>query len=108
MADFENFLDALQDEVLDLAQTHLDDLKDAAVQDGEQFLDDAEEDLKTWTRLLEKGELSEADFRSLVKGKKDLARMEALKQAGLAAVEIDKFRDALADRIVGTARTVFL
>jgi len=33
-----------------------------------------------------------------VKGKKDLARME----------EVDKFRNALVDRVVGTARTVFL
>ena len=43
-----------------------------------------------------------------MKGKKDLARMETLKQAGLAAVEVDKFRNALVDHIVGTARTVFL
>ena len=108
MADFDDFIDVLEDELTDLAQSHLDEVKDAAVEDGEQFLDDAEDDLKRWTRLLEKGEISDADFRSLVKGKKDLAKMEALKQAGLAAVEVDKFQDALVDRIVGTARTVFL
>lgn len=108
MADFNDFLDTLKDEILDLATDHLDDLRDEAVQDTEQFLEDSEEDLKRWTRLLEAGAISEEDFESLVKGQKDLAQMEALKQAGLAAVEIDRFRENLIDRITGVARKFFL
>jgi hypothetical protein len=108
MADFDDFLDVLQDELVALAQSHLDDVREAAVSDGRQFLDESKEDLKRWTRLLEQGALSEDEFRSLVEGKKDLARMTALKQAGLAAVEIDRFRDALVERIVGAATRVFL
>lgn len=108
MADFDDFLDTLKDELVDLAADHLDDLKDKAVQDSEQFLEDSKDDLKRWTQLLEEGAISEDDFESLVKGQKDLAKMEALKQAGLAAVEVDRFRENLFDRITGVALRFFL
>lgn len=108
MADFSDFLDTLKDEIVDLATDHLDDLRDEAIQDTEQFLEDAEEDLKRWTRLLEEGAISERDFESLVKGQRDLAQMEALKQAGLAAVEVDRFRERLIDRVTTVARNFFL
>lgn len=108
MADFDDFLDTLKDELADLAASHLDDLQDEAVRDSEQFLEDSKEDLKRWTRLLEEGEISEKDFESLVKGQKDLAKMEALKEAGLAAVEVDRFRKNLFDRVLGIASQFFL
>lgn len=108
MADFDDFLDTLKDELADHAASHLDDLQDEAVRDSEQFLEDSKEDLKRWTRLLEEGEISEKDFESLVKGQKDLAKMEALKEAGLAAVEVDRFRKNLFDRVLGIASQFFL
>lgn len=106
--EFDVLLDALKDEVVSLAKTHLDEVRDAAVQDGKQFLETSKADLKRWTRLMHQGKLSEDEFRSLVEGKKDLAEMKALKQAGLAAVEIDRFRSALVDRIVNTVGRVLL
>jgi len=108
MADFDDFLDTLKDEVVALASDHLDDLQDEAVQDSQQFLEESKEDLKRWTKLLDEGVLSKKDFESLVKGQEDLARMEALKQAGLAAVEVDRFRQNLLDRITGVAGEFFL
>jgi len=108
MPDLDDFFDALKDEIADLAETHLQEMKDAALQDGHAFLDRTQDDLKRWGRLLEEGELSRDEFESLVRGQKDLAEMEALKQAGLAAVRAERFRDALIDRIVGTATRIFL
>jgi hypothetical protein len=108
MPDFSEFADQLKTEIIDLAESRLDDLKEEALEDGRQFVNEAEDDLKEWTELLEEGELTKSGFESLVKGKKELAKMESLKQAGLAAVEAQKFRDALFDRIVGTAGEVFL
>ena len=108
MPDFDAFFARLKEELVDLAESRLDALSDRAIQDGERFLDDSKEDLRRWTRLLEEGHLSEEDVASLVRGKKDLAEMAALKQAGLAAAEADRFRDALFDRILGTVRRVFL
>jgi hypothetical protein len=108
MPDIDVFFDALKDEIADLAETHLEELKDAALQDGRAFLEQTRDDLKRWTRLLEEGKLSRDEFESLVRGQKDLAEMEALKRAGLAAVRAERFRDALLDRIVGTAARIFL
>lgn len=108
MPDVDDFLDALKDEITDLAETHLQEMKEAALQDGEAFLNRTQDDLKRWAHLLEQGELSREEFESLVRGQKDLAKMEALKQAGLAAVRAERFRDALIDRIVGTASRILL
>lgn len=108
MPDFNDFLDALKGEIVDLAHSNWTAFRDAAVQDSEAFLQKTKSDLKRWTRLLEQGELSKEDVAWLIKGKKDLAEMEALKQAGLAAARIDRFRSALIDRIINTTFRVFL
>lgn len=108
MPDFNDFLDALKGEIVDLAQSNWEEFRDAAVQDGEAFLKKTKGDLKRWTRLLEQGELSREDVEWLIKGKRDLAEMEALKQAGLAAARIDRFRSALIDRVISTTFRVFL
>jgi hypothetical protein len=108
MPDFDEFFARLKEEVVDLAETRLDALTDRAVQDGEQFLTDSKEDLRRWTQLLEEGRLSKEEVASLVRGQKDLAEMNALKQAGLAAADVDRFREALLDRVIGTVRRVFL
>ena len=108
MPDIDAFLDALRDEITDLAATHLEEARDAALEDGEAFLKQTQDDLKRWARLLEQGELSQNEFEWLVRGQKDLAEMEALKQAGLAAARAERFRSALIDRIVGTASRILL
>lgn len=108
MPDTDELLDALREEITDLAQTHFDEFTDEAVEDAEAFLDDSKEDLKEWTTLLANGDLTQDEYRSLVEGKKDLAEMKALKRAGLAAVRVDRFRNALVDRVVGTASRLLL
>ena len=108
MPSFDDFLSTLQDEIVDLAQSNWEAFRDAAVQDGEAFVEKTKADLKRWTRLLEQGELSQEDVAWLIEGKKDLAEMEALKQAGLTAARIDRFRSALIDRIISTTFRVFL
>lgn len=104
MADFDDLFDTLKNEAQNLVRSRLDDLQEEAAQDLNQFLEDSEEDLKRWTELLAKGAISEKDFKSLVEGQKDLAKMEALKQAGLAVVEIERLRDDFINRIVDVAR----
>lgn len=108
MPDIDEFFNALKDEITELAETHLEEMREAAIQDGTAFLQRTRDDLKRWAHLLEKGEMSREEFESLVRGQKDLAEMEALKQAGLAAVRAERFRNALIDRIVGTASRILL
>lgn len=108
MPDVDAFLDVLRDEITDLARTHFQEMQEAALEDGEAFLNQTQDDLERWGRLLEQGELSQEEFESLVRGQKDVAEIEALKQAGLAPLRADQFRDALINRIVGTASRILL
>lgn len=100
--------DVLRDEVTDPATSHFDDFADAAIEDGEAFLGDSKDNLEEWTQLLVEGNITQDEFRSLVEGKKDLAEMEALKRAGLAAVRVDKFRNELIDRVLDATGRVLL
>jgi len=108
MARFEEFLKALKDGLKALVADTIQDFSQAATKDGQAFLKKARADLERWTKALARGQLSKADFEWLVQGKKDLAEMEALKQAGLGLVRVDQFRSSLIDLVVGTAFKVFL
>lgn len=108
MPDVDEILDSLRDDVVDLAETHFEDLREQAIRDSHAFLEETEEDMKRWSRLLQKGDLSKDEFRALLRGRKDLAEMEALKQAGLTAARADSFRDALVDEVVETVASLLL
>ena len=108
MSDFKEFLSTLADRVGELAVGSLKDFKDAAMKDGKAFLEKARVDLERWTALLEGGQLTPEEFEFLVKGKKDLAELAALKQAGLAKARMDKFRNSLVELVIGTAVEKFL
>lgn len=108
MAKFDDFLEALREGVKQLAGQAIQDYRAAGIKDGQAFLRKTRADLERWTKALAKGQLSKADFEWLLRGKQDLAVMEALKQQGLALVEVDKFRGSLIDLVVNTAFKVFL
>lgn len=108
MPSFDDFFDELLDQLALLAQSRWKEFQQAALVDARTFANKARKDLEGWTRKLADGELSPADFEWLVIGKKDLAEMEALKQAGLAQVRIDRFRMSVVDTIIGTAFKIFL
>ena len=108
MAKFDDFLEALREGLKQLAGQAIHDYRAAGIKDGQAFLQKTRADLERWTKALAKGQLSKADFEWLLQGKKDLAVMEALKQEGLALVEVDKFRSSLVDLVVNTAFKVFL
>jgi hypothetical protein len=108
MAAYKEFLAALETGIRDLAAKTGKEFAKDAQSDAREFLTKTEEDLKRWTKLLAKGQLTKDEFEWLVEGKQDLAKMRALKLAGLAQVRIDRFRNALMDLIVDTAFAVFL
>ena len=107
MADFTTFLSALKDGVTQLVTKTFADHRDAAVKDASAFLEKTRVDLERWTKELGAGTLKKDDFEFLVNGKKDLAEMQALKQAGLALVRVDQFRKSVLDLVVGTAFKMF-
>ncbi len=106
MANFDDFIDTLKDNLLDLAGEFGDDVKDEFIKDGKAFALKAREDLEEWTQKVAAGELSQDDLEWLIQGKKDLAEMEGLKQKGLAKAKIDKYRAAMLDTVVGSISDV--
>ena len=108
MATFKEFLDILKDETEKVVRAEWQDCKEAALRDGGAFVEKTKADLERWTALLALGSLSREDFEWLLKGKKDLAELEALKQAGLAQVRLDRFRDSILGVVTQTALRVFV
>lgn len=104
MADinFQQILDKLKDEVINLALSTFNKYKNEAKTDALQLLDELKENLKTWTFQLAEGKLSRADFEFLVLGQKELIEMNALKQAGLALIKADEFKNNLLNLITST------
>jgi hypothetical protein len=100
--DFEKILNELKDEITTLARTTVKNYTMQAVADAQQFLQESEEKLRRWTLLLANKQLTTEDFEWLVLSQKDLAKMEALKQAGLALARIDAFRLSLLNLIIDT------
>jgi len=101
MPTFNDFTSTLKNDLLDFAKENLDEYKDEILKDGTIFIEKTKSDLERWAEGLASGALSQSDFEFLLKGKKDLAEMEALKQLGLSKIRITKI-------IVGSAIKTFL
>jgi hypothetical protein len=108
MADFNDFWENLIKGLEDLARKDLSDFQETAEKDGKAFLYRTKRDLQLWTDLMARGELKQEYFEWLVRGKKELAEMESLEQAGLSFDKIKKFKDTIISLIIDTAYETFL
>jgi hypothetical protein len=106
MADtnFQNVFDTLKQGVVELAKTTGTQYVTQAEADGQSFLDSSKADLQNWMTELANGSLSKDDFTDLLLGQKDLFELTALKQAGMAAIALDTFKNGVFDLI---EKTVF-
>ena len=108
MPTFNDFVSTLKNDLLDFAKINYEEYKDELLKDGTLFIEKAKADLERWTDGLASGALSKEDFEFLLKGKKDLAQMEALKQLGLSKIRITKITNGIIDVVVGGAFKTFL
>ena len=108
MPTFNDFLLTLKVDLMIFAKDNLEEQKDELLKDGNAFIRKAKKDLERWTEGLTIGTLSKADFEFLLRGKKDLAEMEALKQLGLSKIRINKITDGVIGVVVGSAFKTFL
>ena len=108
MPTFNDFVSTLKSDLLDFAKLNYEEYKDELLKDGTFFIEKAKSDLERWTDGLASGALSKDDFEFLLKGKKDLAQMEALKQLGLSKIRITKITNGIIDVVVGSAFKTFL
>lgn len=102
MADFDALFDTLKNGIKELAGDAWAELTDQVEEDSQAYLDKLKTDLARWTKLLAAGDLTADDLKYLVEGKKDLAEMTALKEAGLAAVKVDKLKRDLTNLVIDT------
>ena len=103
MSDFDDFLKLFKSELIDIAKSAGEDIKEELLDDGQAFVQKTKADLQRWTALVAAGDLSQEEFEYLLQAKKDLAVMEALKQKGLAQARIDKLKEAVIGAVVGSA-----
>ena len=108
MPTFNDFLSTFKNDLVSFAKENLEEYKDELLKDGNAFVKKTKTDLERWTEGLTSGALSEADFEFLLKGKKDLAEMEALKQLGLSKIRINKITEGVIGVVVGSAFKTFL
>jgi hypothetical protein len=98
-----DILKTVEDQAKALAQQKIKDYSQQALGDVKNSLQDAKEDLKRWVEELARGEIDKDEFESLVQGQIDVAKMQALKQAGLAEVQIESFVNGVIDIVVNAA-----
>ncbi len=103
MVNFDLFFEELKTGARDIAFKEAKGFVEEATSDGKDFLNAIKEDLELWTKQLAEGALAPEEFEFLIRGKKDLAQMKALTQAGLAAVRIDRVRSAMIDLLITAA-----
>ena len=103
MANIDTILKSVEDQSKALAEKLFKQYTHQAVSDVRDFLQKSAGDLKRWVEELACDDLDKDEFESLIKGQADVAEMRALKQAGLAAVQIDTFTNGVLDIIVSAA-----
>lgn len=106
MDSFDHFLDILIDKLEDIAKGLVQDIKEAFIQDGITFAEKTKKRLERWTVLVAEGKLTMEEFKYLLEAQKDLAEMEALKEKGLAKIEIDRLRNSLINAILESVAAV--
>jgi len=101
--DIGSIVRSVEDQYKALAEKLFKQYTHQAVSDVKDFLEGSKNDLKRWVEELARGDMDKDEFQSLVKGQADVAEMRALKQAGLAAVQIDTFTNGVLDIVVSAA-----
>jgi hypothetical protein len=101
-----DFVDAVQAGVGDLARNTVGDAVDQAHSDAVAFVEASEQSLKRWMEAVKKGILNKEDFASLVRGQRDLAKMHAITSLGLTVTRIERFRTGLISLVISSAFSV--
>ena len=85
----------------------LDEYSEYAKQDTDDFIKMSKNELKRWIEDYEEGKLSKSELGFLIQGKMDLFELNALKNAGLSQMQLDRFKDALMYAMFGSLSTIY-
>ena len=107
MASFDDFWARLGVELVEFAMYDWRDYRDAAISDGNDFLERTHDDIQRWCKMLEEGTISQEDLAVLLGGKKGLAELAELKRRGLSGAALDRFLNGLIDIVASKACNFF-
>lgn len=99
---FRNIMKELSGNVEDLTKLTVRKYQKDAKRDAEKMIKGMKRDLRRWTRMLERGDLTTMDFEFLVKSNVDSAKMSALESSGLALIRLQAYRTSLFNLIIDT------
>jgi|SRR5205085_3103710 len=101
--DINAILKSIEDQAKTLAQQKLKNYTQQALADVKGTLEDSKANLERWVEELARGDIDKDEFESLVQGEIEVEKMRALKQAGLAQVQIESFVNGIIDIVVNAA-----
>lgn len=102
MPDTKELLNQIEQQIAVLAESTVSQYKKQAIKDGKQLLADIKVDLVRWTALLAEGKIKVNEFEWLVNSDKELVKMKALENAGLAAARVSAFGMGVLSLIIDT------
>jgi hypothetical protein len=88
--------------IADLAKRSFGSYLSEARQCGVETLQAMKVELERWTQELKSGKIDPDDLEDLVAGREDLIKLDALKQAGIAAIELDKLKAGIVNLVTKT------
>jgi hypothetical protein len=108
MSQFDEFLTAAKANLSVLGQNNFDGYSDEVKALAQDALDKAKANLALWTGQLASGQLSQAEFKSLVQGETDLTEIAGYTAAGISQTDAQRLRDAVTLTVIDTALDTFL
>ena len=93
----------IEKDVVTLATTLLKNFAQQGIADGKAFLAHSQAQLITLAQQRARGEITELEYQDAIRDERALAKMVAIKQAGLAQVAIDKFTNGIVDIVTKAA-----
>jgi len=108
MAQWDDFLQQVLTGLKALATGPLAAYATEIESDGRAFVAQAKADLETWTEQLAKGEISKDDLAFNLQADADLAKLQALTDAGIGLEALQTLRDSMINIVVDAAFKVFL
>jgi len=100
--DVQSIVDTIKTGIIGLAKNSLKEYLPQAQADAQSIADAIKSNVQVWTGQLTSGEISPDDLTFLIKGKEEYLKIAALTQAGIAKVELDKFKAGVINLIVST------
>ena len=101
--DVNGFVNAVSTGASKLAATLFKNYVSQAKADTENFIQASKDGIARAALLYEDKKIDQQDLEDLIQGKKDLAKMHALKQAGLASAAIDTFVNGVIQIMIDAA-----